>query len=249
LLPPEILQSPTNQTVIAGQDVALSIVVSGTAPLAYQWYVDTTNLLADATNSVLWLTNIQPAAAGGYLATVSNMLGAVTSSVATLTVLVPPQFLESPTNQTVSPGSDVLHAAVVTGTLPLSLQWYFNGSTPLPNSDSPVLMLTNVQSAQAGSYQLLVTNAGGAVTSSPAWLFIVPGYVLEPPDFRGTWLGATTGFELQLPVDNRPRVVFASTNLTDWSTQFLVAPSGLPQAITDSSATNLPRKFYRVRAN
>jgi hypothetical protein len=78
---------------------------------------------------------------------------------------------------------------------------------------------------------------------------VMPNYTIEPPAFSGQWAGSANGFELLLPVDNRPRTVLVSTNLTDWTTQFLVAPSGLPQVLTDADATNFPVLFYQLRAN
>jgi len=63
----------------------------------------------------------------------------------------------------------------------------------------------------------------------------------------GVW--RNDGFQLLLPVDSRPRYVLVSSNLFDWTTQFLVAPSGLPQVLTDSMVTNSEQQFYRVQAN
>jgi len=53
---------------------------------------------------------------------------------------------------------------------------------------------------------------------------VMPAYITQPPTFSGTWAGPDAGFQLRLPVDNRPRSVLVSTDLLDWSTQFMVAP-------------------------
>ena len=83
--PPLIVSQPTNQTVIVGGTAMFSLAASGTAPLSYQWRLNNTNI-SGATADTLVLTNVQPAAAGVYSATVSNSGGTVTSSNATLTV-------------------------------------------------------------------------------------------------------------------------------------------------------------------
>jgi len=57
-------------------------------------------------------------------------------------------------------------------------QWRLNG-TNLANANGSFLSLSNLQFADAGSYTVVVTNAYGAVTSSPAILTVYP---LPPPD-------------------------------------------------------------------
>jgi hypothetical protein len=59
-----------------------------TPPPAYQWFFNGSGL-SGATNNTLTLTNVQPGQTGPYLVVVTNSLGAATSSVAQLTVLVP----------------------------------------------------------------------------------------------------------------------------------------------------------------
>jgi hypothetical protein len=87
--PPQITAQPSPQTILAGGSATLNVAATGTAPLTYQWQLSGTNVLA-ATNPSLTLTNIRLSQAGNYSAVVSNSSGAVTSSNALLTVLVPP---------------------------------------------------------------------------------------------------------------------------------------------------------------
>jgi hypothetical protein len=60
--------------------------------LSYQWWFNATNSVTWGTNASLTVSNAQPADAGGYRAIVTNASGAATSSVAVLTVSVPPTF-------------------------------------------------------------------------------------------------------------------------------------------------------------
>ncbi len=62
-------------------------------------------------------------------------------------------------------GTNVEFRVVATGSLPLSYQWLRNG-TNLDGATSQGLTLTNVSAADAGTYQVLVSNAYGA-TNSP----------------------------------------------------------------------------------
>ncbi|MBI5385381.1 MAG: lamin tail domain-containing protein [Verrucomicrobia bacterium] len=92
--PPVITGQPTNQTVSAGADASFNVTVTGSAPLGYQWWFNGTNAVLGGTESLLTLSNAQPAQAGGYHVIVSNIVGSVTSQVATLTVTLsePPRF-------------------------------------------------------------------------------------------------------------------------------------------------------------
>lgn len=87
-LPPALLVQPHNQTILVGQSAEFSSEVIGSRPLSYQWQLDGTNLM-NATNSTLTVTNAQPASAGAYSLTLTNLAGSATSSNAVLTVIVP----------------------------------------------------------------------------------------------------------------------------------------------------------------
>jgi hypothetical protein len=96
LLPPSIITQPSNQTVVAGASMSFTVQAASAVPLNYQWYFGQTNLLAGADTATLSLTNVQPAQAGDYSVVVNNVAGSVTSTAATLTVLVPSGILIAP---------------------------------------------------------------------------------------------------------------------------------------------------------
>ena len=85
---PTITTSPANQVVTPGQTATMSVVATGTAPLAYQWYAGTsgttTTPIAGATAS----TYTTPAltTTTSYWVRVSNASGTANSATATITV-------------------------------------------------------------------------------------------------------------------------------------------------------------------
>jgi hypothetical protein len=85
---PTITLQPQSQTVNVGSNVTFTVGATGTGPLSYQWEFNSANI-AGATNSSLSLLNVQTNNSGVYGVTVSNPGGTVTSSNATLTVIVP----------------------------------------------------------------------------------------------------------------------------------------------------------------
>ena len=75
VFPPNITQQPTSQNTGCRGDATFSVVATGTAPLSYQWYFNATNLISNATNNTLTLTNVSLANAGNYSVVISNVAG------------------------------------------------------------------------------------------------------------------------------------------------------------------------------
>jgi hypothetical protein len=95
ILPPAITLQPTNLTVLAGNSASFNVLAGGTAPLAYQWLQNSTSLtngagVSGATTASLTLAGVTTNSAANYSVVVTNVYGAITSSVAALTVVLPP---------------------------------------------------------------------------------------------------------------------------------------------------------------
>jgi hypothetical protein len=88
--------------------------------------------------------------------------------------------VDQPTNQTVQLGDSATFAVAATGSDPLTYQWSVNG-TNLIDATNAVLILTNVQSTDAGAYAVLVTNTFGSILSSNAFLAVQAPLVLQSP--------------------------------------------------------------------
>ncbi|HEY2953072.1 MAG TPA: immunoglobulin domain-containing protein, partial [Verrucomicrobiae bacterium] len=82
---PRITTQPQSRTVVQGANYTFSATAIGAAPLNYQWRFNGSSV-PGGTNSTLPRTNIQFSDAGNYLVVVSNVVGVVTSVLATLTV-------------------------------------------------------------------------------------------------------------------------------------------------------------------
>jgi len=169
-VPPTISGQPTNQTVIQGQNAPFTASAAGTTPLSYQWRFSGTNI-SGATATSYTRLNAQTNDAGSYVVVVTNVAGSVTSAVATLTVRVPPTITAQPTNQTVQRCQNASFSVTAAGDTPLSYQWQFQG-TNLPGATASSYTRFNVRTNHAGSYQVVVTNVAGSITSSNATLTV-----------------------------------------------------------------------------
>jgi len=87
--PVTIVTQPVSTQIRQGQPYKLEILASGTEPLTYQWYKDGA-VVAGATASTLQIVDAGVSDAGDYSVVVGNEVGDVTSSLATVGVLLPP---------------------------------------------------------------------------------------------------------------------------------------------------------------
>lgn len=185
--PPIITSQPQNLTAFIGGAATFNVAAFGFQPLDYQWQFKGVRL-ATQTNTTLLLTNVQLTNAGNYSVTVSNPFGSETSSNALLTVLVPPPTITTqPTSRIGYVGETKTFTVVANGIAPLSYQWQFNGA-PLAGKTSSVLSLTSVQYSNAGPYTVVVSSAGGSITSSIAILTVnLPPDCTPPPAGLVSW--------------------------------------------------------------
>ena len=175
---PYILTPPASQTATNGNNATFTVIAGGQPPLSYRWLFNGTNLpaggnVSGTTSNLLSITSISSSNVGSYSVLVTNSYGSVTSSVATLAVVLPPLFNTQPTNVVVAAGSTAVLSATVSGAAPLVYQWRQNGTNlasggNVSGTTTNVLTLTAVTVANAGSYALVVTNVYGAATSSVA---------------------------------------------------------------------------------
>jgi pectate lyase len=86
---PSINTQPSSLSVVIGQNAQFNVAASGTAPLAYQWYFNSVPISGANANSYT-RTSAGTNDAGGYQVIITNTIGAVTSAVATLTVVPAP---------------------------------------------------------------------------------------------------------------------------------------------------------------
>ena len=174
----QLTVSPTNN-VFVGTLVTFTASVLGAQPLYFQWQFDNGSGFTDipGANTNALALNAAITNAGSYKLVVTNNYGAVTSAPVTLTVTLdttPPsinQLTVSPTNN-VFTGTPVTFTASVLGVQPLYFQWQFDnggGFTDIPGANTNMLAL-NAAATNTGSYELVVTNNYGAVTSSIAIL-------------------------------------------------------------------------------
>ncbi|MGA2244161.1 MAG: protease pro-enzyme activation domain-containing protein, partial [Verrucomicrobiota bacterium] len=146
---PTVYVTPANRTLLAGSNAVFTATPGGTVPFGYQWMKNGTNFagtgITGTNSNVLTLADIATNSAAGYSVVVTNLFGSITSSLVTLTVVLPPSIVSSSlTNSTIQCGSNnPTFAVTAAGTPPLNFQWNLDG-TPVANATNTSFSLTNL---------------------------------------------------------------------------------------------------------
>lgn len=167
---PAVSVAPTNVTLLAGSNAVFTATPGGSTPFGYQWKKNGANFagagITGTNASVLTLSSVTTNNTGNYTVVVTNLFGSITSSVATLTVVLPPSITKSSlTNRTLQCGSNnVTFTLTTTGTPPLSYQWSLDGM-PVLDATNTSFSLTNLHLPNH-TVGLLITNAYGSLSSN-----------------------------------------------------------------------------------
>jgi hypothetical protein len=90
-VPPLLTQQPAPAIRYVGGTATFKLGVAGVPPLAYQWFLNGSTPISNATNNVLTLTNVQLLDSGKtYNCTASDIYGSTNSTSALLTVIAAP---------------------------------------------------------------------------------------------------------------------------------------------------------------
>ncbi len=189
---PTVTTQPVDLTVFATHDAMFSVAVSDPGPVNYQWRFNG-NVLPGATSATLLLSNVQPGQAGAYHCVVWNPSGAVLSSNATLTVLLPVAISQQPQNVSLRGSTNDLDygfttnkatfavLAVTVRPTPIRYQWRFNGD-PLAGQTNVTLTIDPVGLANDGLYDVMIADDISSAMSQPARLAVlITPVVLQPP--------------------------------------------------------------------
>ena len=192
---PAITTQPASQTVTSGQTATFSVVATGTTPLSYQWKKGSTNV--SGATSASYTTPATSSADDGsqFQVTVSNAMGSATSSVATLTVNLPPSITTQPSSQTVNAGLTATFTVAASGTAPLSYQWSKGGANISGATSASYTTPATTPADNGSQFQVAVSNAAGSLNSAAATLTVnSPPSITTQPSNQTVTVGQTATF-------------------------------------------------------
>jgi hypothetical protein len=180
--PPSITTQPASQAVTAGQTANFTVAATGTATLTYQWKKNGTAITGATSASYTTPATTTSDNGAQFAATVTNSLGNVTSSAATITVNIAPSITTQPVSQTVTAGQTATFTVAATGTATLTYQWKKNGTAITGATSTSYTTPATMSSDNGAQFTVTVTNSAGNVTSSAATLTVnvAPSIATQP---------------------------------------------------------------------
>ncbi|HEY3915199.1 MAG TPA: immunoglobulin domain-containing protein, partial [Verrucomicrobiae bacterium] len=186
---PDIYIQPQSQTNGIGAGVQFSVTFLASPAPTLQWQVGPasgtgpyTNLsdvgiISGSTNATLTLNGATSGYQGDYRVVISNSLGAVTSTPAALTLVSP---VVSPSAPVLLAGSTASFQVSVTGGLTPTFQWQMDGTNlsnggRISGATTANLHIGNLQTTDAGSYDVILNFGSSPSPSAISVLTVVPG--------------------------------------------------------------------------
>ena len=226
-----ITAQPQNQQICAGSGWSESVTATGRSPLSYQWYSNGVPI-PNANQAGTYAGG-----AGTYSVTIYDGLSNSLQSASGVVVVSSnrPVIIAQPQSQYLFPDGMALFSVTATGDN-LAYQWQFN-STPIPGETNSFLVIENAQTAQTGSYNVLVQDACDYVYSQQASLALVAGNAvswggcgMDSTNNDITSIAAGSGYDLYLRANGS--VVASGSDGGSGA-------ASPPSAVTSPTGTNL----------
>jgi len=190
VLAPSIAVAPQSVSALDGGTATFVVVAEGTAPFTYVWQRNDSTI-DDATGASYTTPQLALTDTGArYRVVVSNSAGRITSGEATLTVNPEaPAIATAPANVAVTAGQTATFSASATGSAPLAYQWQRNRSAISGATTASYTTPATTVADNGARFRVVVTNAGGSVTSAEATLGVTAAVVA--PAIASAPLGTT----------------------------------------------------------
>ncbi|XP_074473504.1 netrin receptor DCC isoform X2 [Sebastes fasciatus] len=168
----QFLQRPSRVTALLGTDAVLECSASGYPTPSIQWrrgeelIQSWNNKYSLLVGSNLIIRSVTDDDSGSYSCTATNKNHNITAQ-AELSVLVPPQFLNYPTNTYAYESTDIELECAVTGNPPPTVRWMKNGEEVIPSDyfqivDGSNLQILGLVKSDEGFYQCIAENSAGS---------------------------------------------------------------------------------------
>ena len=171
---PAVQTQPASQSICVGSPVTFTVSTTARAALGVSVAEEHREHRQRTTSSGYSIAAVAAGDAGSYRCVVTNACGNANSNAATLTVNTAPAINTQPSDQTACVGeSATFSVRTASGVHPLSYQWHKGGS-PIGGADADTYTIAAIVAGDAGSYDVVVSNACGSVPSAAATLTVPP---------------------------------------------------------------------------
>uniref|UniRef100_A0A4W6F5W9 DCC netrin 1 receptor n=1 Tax=Lates calcarifer TaxID=8187 RepID=A0A4W6F5W9_LATCA len=183
----QFLQRPSRVMALLGTDAILECSASGYPTPSIQWrrgeeLIQSWCKYSLLAGSNLIIRSVTDDDSGSYSCTATNKNHNITAHTE-LSVLVPPQFLNYPTNTYAYESTDIELECAVTGNPPPTVRWMKNGEEVIPSDyfqivDGSNLQILGLVKSDEGFYQCVAENSAGSSQAMAQLLLRDPGVAL-----------------------------------------------------------------------
>ena len=186
---PSITQQPQGVTVCAGEQFSLSVAVSATGNVSYEWSKDGTSIPGE-TSATLSVATATAAREGSYRVRISTECGVIESDAVTVTVRPATEITQQPAaTVSVQVGQPLSITVAATGAGTVQYQWFKDGNQ-IAGEVAPTFAVAAAANGDAGKYWCRVRSECGDVISDTADVTVRPSVVSVNEDVvNGTLVG------------------------------------------------------------
>jgi len=179
--------------VLPGSNQELSVGVSGSEPITFQWFFNSfQNAIAGATQRTLTLQSVGDAQVGNYFVRAVNAFGQDEGSV-TLALDTLVEITGQPQSQILQVGAPLSLSVTVLGQN-LAYQWRFEEEA-IPGATQSTFNISSVQAANAGTYSVTVSSGTQTAVSDDAIVQVtIPLSIVQAPQSKVVNQGSSVTF-------------------------------------------------------
>ncbi|MEA3448442.1 MAG: immunoglobulin domain-containing protein [Bacteroidota bacterium] len=163
---PVIISGPEPVTVCEGDNTGFGVTAEG-SDLQYQWFYEGTPLPGENADTLIF-ENVVADTAGLVSCSIFNECDSINTGEVSLIVNTLPQVTAHPIDHTLCIGANTTLISTATGTPPIAMAWYENGSI-IPGADTSHLPI-NIQPGDTSYYYAAFMNTCGTVYSDSAMI-------------------------------------------------------------------------------
>jgi len=225
-------------TIGSSFDTVLAVYTGTNSVLTLKVVACDNNSAPDGIRSLV----VFPAGQGtNYSVAVDGVNGAQGTIVLNWRLGTTPTPTNSASVRTLRLGDSIRLENSVAALPPQSYQWLWNGRS-LQNATNATLNLSSLQSAQAGTYSVIVSNFAGVVTNTVSTITVAVPIGLS---YNILHTNARSLFHITGPASAR-FAIEATTNFVDWFGVYTNSNPTAPIDFLDSGIERQPHRFYRV---
>ena len=151
-------------TICEYQNMTFNVAASGTSPISYQWYKNS-SAISGASNNLYSINSAGTGDAGTYYCTASNICGNSQSNNTSLSIKTAPNITAQSSGGVKCSGQSQTFSVTATGSAPLSYQWY-NDQGSISSATNNTYSLNAVDTGDAGNYYCIISNQCGNIQST-----------------------------------------------------------------------------------